>query len=140
MSTTNCVSIPETFHWGTDPHRIHGERAEYKVFEAMKKTSLEIPGLKLLFFHDLRVKGQTLNSDKYHLREMDVLAFMEFQTRNYVVLFETKSWENIKTSKNLRKKAVSQLRDIKDMLSRELNVSTEKIQTHVAWPFMPPTS
>ena len=73
------------------------------------------------------------------IREVDQCCFITYQGRHYILVTEVKCNADIKKSGGTRKKAITQLNTFTEMLGIELNVPTDKLQTHAVWPNMEPT-
>ena len=109
------------------------EEAERTVIDHVQKCN--IPGIKIVCFHHVRVIGGSPSI----LREVDFCCFVYFQGRFYILILEVKCNAISKKSGGTRKKANAQLKTFTEMLQDELNVQTDKLQTHAVWPRMDPT-
>ena len=131
----SVIVVPPAFEFSGDPSKKLGEEAEKMVFDSIEKCGRDIPGLKIICFHGVRVIGGIKNI----IREVDQCCFLTYQGRHYVLVMEVKCNADIKKSGGTRKKAMTQLNTFTAMLRDELNVQTEKILTHAVWPNMEPT-
>ena len=132
LKTTDVVLFPQKFELSGDPNKVLGEEAEKKVIDHVSKC--KIPGIKIICFHHLRVIGRKPSI----LREVDLCCFISYQGRYYILMLEVKCNANIRKSNATRKKAIAQLRAFPNTAEIECNVLTDKVQTHVVWPFMEP--
>ena len=132
---SDVVLVPPSFEPSGDPTRMLGDEAEKKVIDAIKKCGRDIPGIKIICFHGVRVIG----CSPMIIREVDQIFFVTYQGRKYVFITEVKCNAIIKKSGQTRKKARDQLHTITLMLGDELNVPTDNLQTHSVWPNMEPT-
>ena len=135
LNSSNVVLVPPNFELSGDPNRKLGEEAEKKVIDTIDKCGHDIPEIQTICFHGVRVIGGSPNI----IREVDQCAFITYQGRHYILITEVKCNADIKKSGGTRKKAITQLSTFTEMLGNELNVPTEKLQTHSVWPNMEPT-
>ena len=54
---SSVVLIPPAFEFSGEPSRKLGEEAEKNVFDSIEKCGRDIPGLKIICFHGVRVIG-----------------------------------------------------------------------------------
>ena len=135
LKTLKVVLAPSTFELSGNPNKKLGEEAEKKVINSIEKCGRDIPGIKVICFHGVRVIGGSPSI----IREVDQCCFLAFQGRRYVLITEVKCNVDIKKSGGTRKKAMVQLNTFTEMLRKELNVPTDNLQTHSVWPNMEPT-
>ena len=138
LSRDNVVLVPEKSEFSGEPQKILGEQAEKTLCDLIEKCKHDIPGVKIICFHGIRV----ISGSPSIIREVDNCCFITYQGRQYVLISEVKCNKQSKTSGAARKKAIHQLETFKDMLRSELSVSEgveDNFQLHAVWPNMPPT-
>ena len=129
------VLVPPNYDFNSEQGNLLGDEAEKKVIESIRKYSSDIPGIKTICFHGVRVIG----GSPPIIREVDQCCFITYQGRYYIIATEVKCNADIKKSGSTRKKAISQLDTFLEMLRDTLNVPTDKLQVHAVWPNMSPT-
>ena len=136
-SSHPVVFFPKKHEFSGDSSKVQGEQAEKQVYQMIEKAGQDIPGIKIICFHGVRLIGGSPSI----LREVDFCSLITYKGRHSIVIKEVKCNANDKGRKSgdTRKKALSQLRSFKDMLGYELKMPVEKIQMHAVWPNMPPT-
>ena len=101
---SSVILIPPAFEFSGEPSRKLGEEAEKNVFDSIEKCGRDIPGLKIICFHGVRV----IRGLPSIIREVDQCCFLTYQGRHYVLVMEVKCNADIKKSGNTRKKAITQ--------------------------------
>ena len=81
---SDVVLVPPSFEPSGDPTRMLGDEAEKKVIDAIKKCGPDIPGIKIICFHGVRVIG----CSPMIIREVDQIFFVTYQGRKYVFITE----------------------------------------------------
>ena len=133
LKTTDVVVFPQNYQLSGDSRKELGEEAERTVIDHVQKCN--IPGIKIVCFHHVRVIGGSPSI----LREVDFCCFVYYHGRFYILILEVKCNAISKKSGGTRKKANAQLKTFTEMLQDELSVQTDKLQTHAVWPRMDPT-
>ena len=133
FNIADVVTVPENF-----PHdRVlsMGQQAEKTVFDTIKHS--KIPGAKIVFFNDTRVIGSRNYLEEDVIREADFQVHVTYDGRMYLFMFEVKCIHDTERRiHNMRKKAETQLRDMKSIIGRKLQVNTDQIHCHALWPNM----
>ena len=75
LKTTNVALAPEKYELSGNPSKALGEEAERTVIDYVKKCN--IPGIKIICFHGVRVIG----GNPSILREVDLCCFVFYQDR-----------------------------------------------------------
>ena len=123
LKTSDVVLVPPNFELSGDPNKVLGEEAEKKVIDSMGKCGRNIPGIKIICFHGVRVIGGSPSI----IREVDQCCFITYQGRRYILITEVKCNADIKKSGGTRKKAITQLNTFNEMLGNELKIQTDTL-------------
>ena len=105
LKSSDVVLVPSTYEPSGNPNKLLGEQAEKKVIESIERCGRDIPGIKIICFHGVRVIG----SSPSIIREVDQCCFITYQGRRYILITEVKCNADIKKSGGTRKKAINQL-------------------------------
>ena len=137
LKSCNSICIPGEVQLSPTP--LLGQLAEKAVLDKLKTCPEDIPGLRIITFHDTRVTDRINKTSKDSIREVDNMVLAEYQGQYFAFMFETKCNENISRSVQTRKKAIQQLKHLKAILETELRITIENLQFHTMWPNMAPT-
>ena len=72
---SSVILIPPAFEFSGEPSRKLGEEAEKNVFDSIEKCGRDIPRLKIICFHGVRVIGGITSI----IREVDQCCFLTYQ-------------------------------------------------------------
>ena len=87
--TSGWVSVPEEFRFSEASGKKYGELAEQLVHEKLKKSTEDIPGLKIVHFHNVRMTGKIDDTSTGNaIREVDNAVFAQYQGRYYCKIIE----------------------------------------------------
>ena len=134
LTSSPVVLVPSTFEYSGDPNMRLGEESEKRVMDAIVKCGHKIPGIKVICFLRPCLIGSNSNST----REVSYCCFITYQHRHYILMAEVKCNIDSRRSNGTRKKAMRRLLHFTQLISDELNVPTDNIQTHAIWPNMEP--
>ena len=128
------ILVPHYFERSLNASRALGDQAEQEVFDAIKLCGREIPEIRIIGFHGVRL----MPASQGIIREVDQCLFITYKDRHYVVVNEVKCHAIIKKSGSARRQAIGQLKTFATMLEKELAVQIDKVQLHAVWPNMEP--
>ena len=98
LSSSPVAFIPKNYGCSGDPKKKLGEEAEEKVFKMVGRAGRDIPGIKIVCFHGIRV----IAGCPVIIREVDFSLFISYQGRHYIVIKEVKCNVNPESSRAIR--------------------------------------